>query len=379
MKRKVLVVDDEQNLLDALQRQLRKRFDLRTACGGPEGLECIEAEGPFDVVVSDMRMPEMDGIQFLERVREVAPDTVRMMLTGNADQMTAVQAINRGAIFRFLNKPVDTEQLAEAIEACGRQHDLIVAEKELLEKTLAGAVRVLVEILSMLHPEGFGRCQQLKERAKLVARMLDAPEPWMIELAALFAQIGIVAVPPELLHKVRRDMPLTDYEKRTLSRTPLLGANILSQIPRLERVAEIIRLQRCSYRPVGDQECPSGEGIPIGSRILRVLGDLADLESRGLDLKRAFFVMRRNAGAYDPRVFEAAEWALCPDALREVGFPVLLEDLSPGMVLTEDLVGANGDLLVAKGATVSETLLERLRNLGFSGTVMVRKQLNPAA
>ncbi|MCA1948452.1 MAG: response regulator, partial [Armatimonadetes bacterium] len=78
MKRKVLVVDDEQNLLDALQRQLRKRFDLRTACGGPEGLECIEAEGPFDVVVSDMRMPEMDGVQFLARVREGAPGAARM-------------------------------------------------------------------------------------------------------------------------------------------------------------------------------------------------------------------------------------------------------------------------------------------------------------
>src|SRR5829696_4359 len=135
---KILCVDDERNVLEAYQRSLRKEFHIEIATSGAEGLAAVESQGPYAVIVSDMRMPGMDGIRFLAKVKEKAPDSVRIMLTGNADQQTAIEAVNEGNIFRFLTKPCPPETLAKALSAGLQQYWLVVAEKELLEKTLSG-------------------------------------------------------------------------------------------------------------------------------------------------------------------------------------------------------------------------------------------------
>jgi len=127
MSERVLCVDDDPRILGAFRRQLEEQFDLVTATGGREGLELIDSQGPFAVIVSDMRMPEMDGVQFLAAVKEKAPKSVRMMLTGCADLDTAIEAVNEGNIFRFLTKPCLPEQFARAIQAGIDQHRLIVA------------------------------------------------------------------------------------------------------------------------------------------------------------------------------------------------------------------------------------------------------------
>src|SRR5690349_3314098 len=145
--KKILLVDDEPNLLSALQRGLRRQFTVETACGGSAGLTILEKWQDFAVVVADMQMPEMNGVQFLAKVRESAPDIVRMMLTGNADQATAMEAVNQGNIFRFLNKPCTVDRLADALNAGVRQHQLITAERDLLENTLRGSIKVLTDIL----------------------------------------------------------------------------------------------------------------------------------------------------------------------------------------------------------------------------------------
>ena len=115
MTEKILLVDDEQYVLDALKITLRRKFDLYIAHGGAEGLELIERDGPFAVVVSDYKMPGMNGVEFLERLRELAPDCVRVMLTGHGDLNAAIAAINQGEIFRFLTKPCPTSVLCEVL------------------------------------------------------------------------------------------------------------------------------------------------------------------------------------------------------------------------------------------------------------------------
>ena len=131
---KILLVDDEQSILDAFHRQLRKKYHMETALSGSEGMEKIAESGPFAVIISDMRMPVMDGIAFLSEVRQVAPESVRMMLTGNSDQHTAIEAVKHGAIFRFLTKPCSPENFAEALDAGLEQYRLIAGEKELLKR-----------------------------------------------------------------------------------------------------------------------------------------------------------------------------------------------------------------------------------------------------
>ncbi len=140
MTDKILLVDDDANLLAATRRQLRKKFELETARSGADGLHALNTNGPFAVVISDMRMPEMNGLEFLKQVKTSAPDTVRMMLTGIADKNTAVEAVNVVNVFRFMNKPCSSESLSRAIEAGLQQYHLIRAERVLLERTLAGNV-----------------------------------------------------------------------------------------------------------------------------------------------------------------------------------------------------------------------------------------------
>src|SRR5690606_21232193 len=126
-----------------------------------EGLALLGNGEGYAVVVADMQMPEMDGIEFLTRVKEIAPDIVRIMLTGNGDQITAIEAINKGSIFRFLSKP--SAHLVETLQEALRQHQLITAERELLENTLHGSIKMLSEILALAEPKLFGQAQWLRD------------------------------------------------------------------------------------------------------------------------------------------------------------------------------------------------------------------------
>ena len=169
MTDKILLVDDDANLLAATRRRLRKKFELETARSGADGLHALNTNGPFAVVISDMRMPEMDGLEFLKQVKTSAPDTVRMVLTGIADPNTAVEAVNEGNIFRILNKPCSSESLSRAIEAGLQQYHLIRAERDLLERTLAGSVKVLIDVLSLVDPAAFGTSARLRQRTRQLA------------------------------------------------------------------------------------------------------------------------------------------------------------------------------------------------------------------
>jgi DNA-binding NtrC family response regulator len=131
---KILLVDDEPSVLEALQRQFRKQFHIHIALGGEEALTMLRIQGPFAVVVSDCRMPGIDGIQFLALVRKIAPDTVRMMLTGNNDLETAMEAVNQGEIFRFLTKPCPPDTFQKALEAGMKQYQLIRSKKSGLSR-----------------------------------------------------------------------------------------------------------------------------------------------------------------------------------------------------------------------------------------------------
>src|SRR5580698_5073090 len=154
---KILFVDDEPAFLKGYQLMLRQDFEVDTAVGGEQGLAQIHDHGPYAVVVSDMRMPGMNGVQFLARVRQIAPDTIRMILTGYTDINAAMDAVNEGNIFRFLAKPCERDVLSNAITSGLVQYRLITAEKELLGNTLMGSIKVLIDVLSAASPEAFGR------------------------------------------------------------------------------------------------------------------------------------------------------------------------------------------------------------------------------
>src|SRR5579864_7045735 len=156
MAEKILLVDDDNSVLEGYRRSLSREFSVETAMGAEQALKLAADNGPYAVVVSDMRMPGMDGIRLLSRIKALSPDTIRVMLTGNADMDTAVNAINEGSIFRFLKKPCSKEAMAKAITAALVQYRLVTAEKQLLEQTLGGTLQVLTQVLSLVNPAAFG-------------------------------------------------------------------------------------------------------------------------------------------------------------------------------------------------------------------------------
>ena len=253
MTEKILLTDDDPNILSAFRRRLRRQFQLETALGGQEGLKILEDRGPFAVIVSDMRMPDMDGIQLLTRVKERAPDTVRMMLTGNADLQTAIEAVNEGSIFRFLTKPCPPETFARALRAGLEQYHLIVAEQELLEKTLSGSIKLLTEMLSLISPTAFSQASRVRRYVRHIATRLGLADAWQFEVAAMLSQIGCVSVPPRILDKIHTGRSLSSDEQGIFSAHPAVGARLLANIPRLETIAQMIEGQGL---PFAQNQCP---------------------------------------------------------------------------------------------------------------------------
>lgn len=198
MNNKVLLVDDDFNILQAYTRALRSNFKVSTATNGADGLQILKEEGPFAVVVTDYRMPKMDGIQFLAHTKGLTPDTIRIMLSGQADMEVSIQAVNEGNIFRFLNKPCPTEQLIKVLNAATEQYRLVMSERELLEKTLKGSVKLLLDISNAVNPRIFSRASRIRTMANGIAARLKIEKYWEVELAAMLSQIGCTTIPPEI-------------------------------------------------------------------------------------------------------------------------------------------------------------------------------------
>jgi response regulator RpfG family c-di-GMP phosphodiesterase len=364
---RILFVDDDPNILSAYQRNLRKRFPISTALNAEQGLELLQTEGPFAVIVADMQMPGTNGVQFLRKACEKAPDSVRLMLTGNADQKTAMDAVNEGHVFSFLNKPCSSEALESALDRAIQQHRLIIAEKELLENTLNGAIKVLTDILSMVDPKAFGLAQRLREEVREVASWFHVNRSWELELGAMLSQIGFVSIPPLVIEKLRSGLSLSGVEKDMLARVPETGASLIANIPRLQAVAEIVRYHEKNFDGSGVPfDGVQGEQIPIGARILRVLSDLLKAEGAKKSRFEAFSEMQKSTGRYDPKVLQAiaARFDIFLGQPGDTPEPkaITFAELQVGNVLAGDIKTREGTLLVTSGNTISALLLQKLRN-----------------
>ncbi len=370
MKDRVLLVDDEKNVLSSLRRQLRGKFDIATAVGGGEAISLIEAEEPFAVVVTDMRMPEMDGVTFLKKAKELSPETVRMMLTGNADQETAIQAVNEGDVFRFFNKPCAPEVLEAGINAALEQHRLITAERDLLQKTLSGSIKVLVDVVRLVDQDIFTNPDLLRSLARDVATELNVPNAWRIEMAATVAQIGRLTAPPDLMVKLRRTETLTETEQEIVDRCPETSRDLIGHIPRLEAIGEIAYYQNKNFDGSGfPDDDVRGEDIPAGARILHVLIDLLESSGGRAPGAEAMAALMKRPGRYDPKVLEAVAKLIAAD-LTSIQTPVdwvrtsvKVQMLADGDQLAEDIEADDGTVLLAAGQTVNRPQIKKLANL----------------
>jgi response regulator RpfG family c-di-GMP phosphodiesterase len=365
MNAKVLFVDDDANLLASLKRNLRQQFDLETAAGGEEGLAKLKVNGPFAVVVSDRQMPGMDGIQFLSAARQQTPDTVRIMLTGNVDLEHAVRVVNEGNIFRFLIKPCPSDVLSHTVNDAVIQYRLVTAEKELLEKTLNGSVKLLTDILSLVDTKSFGRAQKLRALITELAAKIPSLDTWEIQVAAMLSSIGSVTLPPETLVRARTGQPLSEPEQQLVSALPETTARLLSNIPRLEGVAKIARYQQKHFDGGGFPAGSVRDGdIPLGACLLKILNDMLELQARGKSRTQALDELFMRSGSYDPELLNSVRTALgiSSEKTAEQTVAINVNDLTAGMVLQTDILTKDGMLILSGGHQITQMVLEKIRN-----------------
>jgi len=351
-KPRILFVDDEERILDTFRVGLRKKYLVDTANNPQEGLDKVENEDGYAVIVSDLKMPGMDGVEFLSRVAEVAKDSVRVMLTGHGDLEAAALAINRGQIFRFLNKPTPMDEMERVLEAGVKQYKLITAERELLRGTLRGAIKMLTDILSVTSPAAFGRSERIRRYAVRTGMLMNINTPLQLELAAMLSQVGCVSLSPEIVSKMNAGTVLDADEDEEFANHPAIAQRLVANIPRLKGVSEIIARQHDDFKNNGD--------MFLESRILRTVQDYDFLRQAGHDHAAAVLSLQGRTGSYDPEVLTA---------VAEVGKlaeyePIQLKipAVAEGMILNQNIMNIDGSiLLMAKGQELTEAALGHLK------------------
>ena len=367
MPDRILFVDDNPELLSVYQRSLSQQFSIETAVGGVEGLNAVRSNAPFAVIVSDMTMPGMNGIQFLSQVKELSPDSVRIMLTGNANLSTAMKAVNEGSIFRFLTKPCSPDNLDSILIAGVAQHRLITAERELLEQTLNGCVKVLTEVLAVVDPLAFARAQAVRLLACDFGRSQMMPSIWELELGAMLAPLGYVTIPPHVVAKERAGQVLLGIERDMVSRVPEIGSKLIAHIQRLEAVSRVVLYQDKHFDGNGFPfDAVKGEQIPYASRVIKILKALVMHEASGMVRLHALSELATKSGWYDPDILEMLTRFLTAPVVAEEPKAICVcktaFELRPGMLLLSNIETSNGKLLIAAGYRITEALYERIQN-----------------
>ncbi len=365
MAEKILLVDDDANILDGYRRSLSREFLMETAEGAEPALALAEKNGPYAVVVSDMRMPGMDGIQLLSRIKALSPDTIRVMLTGNADMDTAISAINEGSIFRFLNKPCSKEAMAKTLTAALVQYRLVSAEKQLLEQTLSGSLQVLTQVLSLVNPAAFGRAERARRYIHHIVTAMKLGNPWQYEVAAMLSQLGCVTLAPETIEAVYRGEKLSAKEQAQYDAHPSVAYALLSKIPRLEPIAWMVQHQNRPSPPAGDNEVAD---IRLGAEILRLVLAYEQAIHKGSSRTEAAHLLARQNTNFSPQFFQALV-TLDPNAEEGEARKCRIGELAPGMILQEELRSTEGSLLASKGQEVTSAVIFKLKNLHARGTI----------
>lgn len=370
----ILLVDDEVKVLYSLSRTLNEAdfSEIKIAQDAQQALEIIKNTPDLAVIVSDYHMPGKNGIELLEEVRQSSPDIIRILLTGMADLEMALEAVNRGNIFRFLLKPCASETFVASIKDGLRQSELINAERELLSKTLSGSIKVMVDILAVLSPGIFAQAGRLRNLARDLATALHLEErSWEIELAALLSQIGAVTIPRDILKRWQKGELMVEAEVKMIRSIPQMGKTLIKNIPRLENVAEAVGYQNCIYEAPISLDAPCGENIPLIARILKVIIDYERLLEKTGDPSVAFQTLLIHESEYDPAILATfhlkvlhldrqASHHLSNAFKGEKDIPI--EGLKLGMVLARDVIDKNGTLIVSRDTVITDVLKFKLIN-----------------
>jgi response regulator RpfG family c-di-GMP phosphodiesterase len=303
MTETILFVDDDIQLVSSMQRSFARTYRVELALGAQDALAAL-AESPYAVVVSDLQMPGMNGIELLTKVKDLSPETVRILLTGAADLHAAIDAVNEGSVFRFLQKPCPQELLKKTLDAGLAQYRLQMAERDVLQETLVGTVAVLTDLLANLEPAAFGRASRLRWCVRKLALELKVQDLWQFEAAAMLSQIGCIPMAAQVT-KQESGVGLTVTPESGAALSPAREARrLLERVPRLHTVAQIIERQNEPFETLSHQS-PEAYVVGFGAQMLRVAMDFDKAISQGRSFSEGLEDLRRNTAEYHPDILNA--------------------------------------------------------------------------
>jgi len=300
MKPRILCVDDDAHVLESLQDSLRRRFEVVPSMNGFEALKMMVAE-TFPVVVSDMRMPLIDGARFLKLAREHAPDTVRILLTGQSTLDDAVSTVNDGQIFRFLLKPCATPDLIAAIDAGISQHEEIAARRGGAPSD--SVVTAMMAMVATVDPTAKERGERVRKLAVDLATALHLTYGDEIGRACSLTQLGAIGLERETLAQLASARPLNAEQGAELERLPAIAAPFMDGIPSL--VAEHALLNHLAEPLVATK--PGAVGTPLSARVARVALDYDVLMLQHQPDHLRLDAMRARPDRYDLAVIDKFE------------------------------------------------------------------------
>jgi len=268
---RILIVDDEEDNLALLYRTLRTKYNITKASSAIEALEILKTE-QFDCILSDHKMPLMDGVEFLKRVNDMQPKTMRLLVTAYSDVKILIDAINYAKIYRYIKKPYSPDELLMIVEAALETYQLKIDNENLindLKDLFSGTVKAIIEALDAKDSFTMGRSRRVAFYAlKLVNKLaLNPKEVSQIELAGLLHDIGMIGVAEEILKKTQK---LTNEEYEKIKMHVQYSVKILEDIKQLCEINEIIKYHHEYYNGCGYPYGLKGEEIPLGSRIIAI-------------------------------------------------------------------------------------------------------------
>jgi len=361
----ILVADGDPEIHKIFRKLLAEEFELVCFSESEDALKWLKQNTSVAVIVSCFNLPGRGGVKFNKVCERVVPYAARIMLTREQSLEHVLQAVNEGHLFMFLNKPCDATVFLNAMRAGLAYHKQMIHDRTMLEKTLAGSVKMLIEVLTMFHGDAFRRTVPVRHQALTLAKAIGLEKTWELQMAVMLSPLGEALLPKDILARYRAARSLSDQERDILDRAPDQTRELLKNIPQLERVADILYLSNRGYDGSGfPKDGPRGDEIPIGARIIKLLTDLwyASPET-GADAA-ALEALKIKHKAYDPKLLGLAKTLLLDQPDRVEGqAPILcyIRALNVGDVLADDvLTEASHELVLARGHHLTQTTIRRL-------------------
>ena len=313
-KYNILLVDDEEDNLALLYRTLRGAYNLEKTTSPLHALEILK-EKHFELVISDHKMPEMDGVEFLKHVQVHYPSTMRILLTAYSDANILIDAINYAKIYRYVKKPFNPEELQLIVSSALEYYQLKYDNDKLindLKELFSGTIKAIMEALDAKDSYTSGRSKRITYYSIIVAKQLGLStiDTGKVELAGMLHDIGMIGVSDEILYKIDA---LSQEEYDEIKKHITYSVKILEDIKQLKDVVEIIKYHHEKYDGTGYPYGVKGEDIPLGSRIIAVADAFDSIISNRIyrnkiELQDALNEIKKGAlTQFDPVVVKAFE------------------------------------------------------------------------